>query len=65
LRLNAAEGITPAQIEVDFEGLGLGPGTHWASITVTSPDLPGQSVTIQVEASNPHGSVGLPLILRG
>jgi len=65
VQLSATSGTTPAEITASFNDTGIGPGTHGATITVTSADLPGESVIIIVEAVISGYELNLPLILRG
>jgi hypothetical protein len=63
--LSANEGETPDDVTVGLDASGLPHGTHSGTITLTSPDLPGESVQITVVA---HVSdvydLQLPLLLK-
>ena len=64
--LSSTSGMTPQQITVSLVEAGLDPGHYEATILLTSADLPGQSVTVYVEAEIPSSRpVHLPLVLRG
>jgi len=65
VQLSATSGTTSTEITASFFDTGLDPGTHSATITVTSSDLPGETVTIIVEAVISGYELNLPLILRG
>ena len=63
VQLSATAGTTPDQVTASFDGAGLSLGRHTTTITVTSEDLPGESVVIQVEAMA-YYCLDLPIVFR-
>ena len=51
--LEMTGGTTPAHVRVSYDPGDMAPGTYRASLTFTTPDVPGQSVVIGVEAVVP------------
>jgi hypothetical protein len=64
VHLGADAGTTPAEVSVTFAGAGLPPGRHIATIVLSSPALPGQTVTVHMQAVIPGVPLYLPLIMR-
>ena len=64
IQLGASSGVTPQQISASLDDTGLGPGLHAGNVTVTSPDTPGESVTVRVEALIRGCSLHLPVVLK-
>jgi hypothetical protein len=64
IQLGAAQGTTPAILTVGADPTGLAAGNHTGTITFTSPNLPGQSVSVPVSAYIPRSTVFLPLVSR-
>lgn len=63
--LSATSGTTPGTLTVSFNNTGLSAGTHFATITLTSPNNPGTTTTINVQVVIPAmPRIYLPLILR-
>lgn len=60
---SAASGTTPDEVTVSVDGAGLGPGRHTATVTLTSPDVPNDQVTVEVEAVRLYRTQ-LPLVSR-
>lgn len=63
--LSESSGETPADVVVSLNADGLPKGTHNATLTFTSPDLPGQSVQIAVQGvvGDLHQAM-LPMMLK-
>jgi len=51
LLLDKSSGLTPEGVIATFQDIGLELGTHVASITYTSSDLPGQTLTCRAEVN--------------
>ena len=64
LQLSRASGTTPDQVTVSVDDAGLSLGIYTDTITVISPDLPGESVAIHVRAEIVC-ALRLPLLLQG
>lgn len=64
VQLSARAGTTPDGITATFDDTGLPVGTHTATIILTSPDVPGDSVTIDVKAVIVPYRVYLPMVVR-
>lgn len=65
ITLSTASGTTPMDdLGVTFQDTGLPFGLSKAQIIVTSPDLPGQSVAIEVLVDRPGYYLYLPLVQR-
>jgi hypothetical protein len=64
VELSAVTGMTPDQVTVGLNGAGLAQGRHSTTISVTSEDLPGESVVIRVEAVISGYVLNLPIVLR-
>ncbi len=64
VQLSATSGMTPADIVVSFKDTGLAEGIHTAEITLTSPDVPGQSVVVQVRVTITRFNLYLPLAFK-
>ena len=64
VRLSATTGSTPAQVMVTSNRADLSDGTYTAVINLTSPALPGATVSIPVQLILTRRSTYLPLILR-
>jgi hypothetical protein len=65
IHVETTSGVTPADILVSYADTGLGFGLHTGTVTITSPDLPGQSVVIQVRANLYHSALRLPMVTKG
>jgi hypothetical protein len=63
VQLGAHSGMTPDEVAVTFQNTGLAPGVHYATITLTSPDLPPQTVLVHVQVTV-AGRLYLPLVIR-
>jgi hypothetical protein len=64
IQLGATTGATPEQITVILDDTGLAPGLHEGNITVSSPDTPGESVTVRIEALIRGHPVRLPVVVK-
>ena len=57
-------GLTPQLLVVSMDAM-LASGSYAGELVITSPDLPGQVVTVAVQALGGPAPVSLPLIMRG
>lgn len=64
LGLSATSGTTPQDITVFLRDTGLAEGVYNATITLTSPVVPDQSVVIRVEATVARARLYLPIVLK-
>lgn len=64
VQLSATSGTTPDSITATFNNTGLSEGFYMATITITSPNVPGESVTINVEVTISSSHIYLPIILK-
>jgi hypothetical protein len=64
VQLSTTSGTTPDTITATFDDTGLPEGFYTATITITSPDVPGDSVTITVEVIISSDHLYLPIILK-
>ncbi len=64
IQFDTASGTTPDNFIATFNDIGLSEGTHFATITLTSPDIPTQSVTIGVKVTLKNNDIYLPIILK-
>jgi hypothetical protein len=64
IELETTSGTTPEEILVTYVDTGLGGGLHSGTITITSSDLPGQTVRVTVEAQVNDAGLWLPLVMR-
>jgi hypothetical protein len=64
IQLGAVTGTTAAQLHVTYHDTGLDSGELTGLIALTSPQVPGQTVYVNVEAVFPSGGLWLPLVLR-
>jgi hypothetical protein len=66
VQLSAVSGTTPSDVTVTFNDTGLYPGLHTATITLSSPDVPGNTVVVPVHVTidDERQTVHLPVILR-
>jgi hypothetical protein len=64
LQLSATSGTTPGNVTVTFQETGLDSGSHVATITVTSSDVPGQSIDVSVVTTIPGQAVYLPAVTK-
>jgi hypothetical protein len=62
LELTPTSGTTPCEFTVTFKNPGLSLGTYTATVTITSPDLPNQSLIIPIEVKVPAYKLYLPLV---
>ncbi len=62
VRLSGRSGITPGGVVVGFNAAGLTAGTNYATITFSSPNVPGQTQTVQVELM--LSTLNMPIIFR-
>jgi len=63
VQLSATSGTTPDTITATLNDTGLPEGFYTATIIITSPDVPGDRVTIDVEATITN-RIYLPIILK-
>jgi hypothetical protein len=64
VHLSAASGDTPGEITIGYAPQGLTLGSYVASVILTSPDLPGQTLVVPVELALTTQQLRLPLIAR-
>jgi len=64
VQLSATTGTTPDTIAATFNDTGLSEGLYTATITITSPNVPGESATINVEVIISFNHIYLPIILK-
>lgn len=64
-RLDASAGTTPGDASVSLHAAGLAVGTHEATLTFTSADLPGVSVDVRISVTvATSGALYLPVLWR-
>jgi hypothetical protein len=64
LTLSAVSGNTPGALTIHFHNIDLPEGRHNAAITFSSPAVPGEQVTVQVQVFLSPAHLYLPIIMR-
>jgi hypothetical protein len=64
LELNANSGLTPGELSLTVDFSTLPPGQQWTQISLTSPDVPGQTELVNVYADSLIRPLFLPIVVR-
>lgn len=64
VQLGANNGVTPDDVSIAIDMSSLEEGTHTASVTVTSPDVIDQTITVPVHVVIGPNKLYLPLVLK-
>jgi hypothetical protein len=63
VQLSATAGLTGDDLTLTFNNTGLAPGQHTALVTLTSPDVPGQTLQITLSVQIPNAPVSEQIFL--
>jgi hypothetical protein len=64
LLVSEAAGNTPAELTLSVDTANLAPGVYSGNLTFTSPEVPGQSISVVVSFTLPQFEIVLPVVVR-